>query len=1034
MYQNIGNTNQNKKQEPKDNRVKQDADLQDKASVLGNEAMISALSGGDSGNNGGEGSIPYGPMEEMMAFQMKYGEGFDIESLLKEEDLMKGPEDIIDTRSYETRRKQRIAEINAEVKKEWLEKQKQDVKNEPKKEKPKAEIKQEPVQAPAAPQEKKKKPIFYKDPENLKEDDSFLPPLDDDMVVEVDKSDIPNENYSQKHSDTIDEDLIVRSDTMENGKKSSDRDLTDAAEDLYPVKGWNFSPQKMEDVKTTGGFSKFKNKLAHIFGKVFDFLSSGFGIKNGLAAIRRYAAGKKKRKLNANEKTKIQDRRDHSAIPGWEGAKFDPNATSGEDILADFRRVPTVWSKLTADKASEGEGEEEKPLPPTISIYIDQPKNNSSQTMAGVEMGHSMIGIEYSRFSQISKRYERYKLQYGFYPVVGGAKVANTLGMLSQDAIIPGQLVDDAGQKYTVSRRYPATAKQVNAILKASETYADGGYGYYTRNCTTFVKDMAEIAHLPVSDKLFEKDEVAFSDMANLGRIGAEISGEHNLNGIEENLLSLSQQEDKSYTKFGNKRATEQDFEIFKNSIKNGPAEIKETYSPASTGEHLRRETTGEIGSYSYMGNIQPVKDVASITSQNIQTIREEIHQHADDLRKIILYQVLKGVKDPTKELPPELKKILIGLTKYGDSLSPVEQVQDGEKYPPIKTLQTARQKLSANISDLNNLYFRYFKGDKRLHEPVMKLISLLNVGITTLDNEYSESFEERDPDEDLGSLTQMMNQPQKIQAGGKEEELTPSFYEAYLQIYKTPDKAVPAAHRFAELKKMNDNGYKWSLHPIDKKEWERAKRINGLAMEFVKSHRYMLEKNTYNQQDVDYAFMQLDRENDKQATGRLLETSSGKIYLALILKKIFGGVMQRFKTYINQDEQNKQEGNLIKWLDEDMSNALSNNKDKMLTLVRGQKKSQEKKNGMEVNVDSLSRDIQDTIYSNWISVVFDEEKKDIDEDLQEQMKNIFHHITSDRSSAKKFQNLLKALVKQVIAEDQTAEDDLVKLWNKKKP
>ena len=87
----------------------------------------------------------------------------------------------------------------------------------------------------------------------------------------------------------------------------------------------------------------------------------------------------------------------------------------------------------------------------------------------------------------------------------------------------------------------------------------------------------------------------------------------------------------------------------------------------------------------------------------------------------------------------------------------------------------------------------------------------------------------------------------------------------------------------------------------------------------------------------------------------------------------------------------------------------------------------------MEVNVDSLSRDIQDTIYSNWISVVFDEEKKDIDEDLQEQMKNIFHHITSDGSSAKKFQNLLKALVKQVMTEDQIAQDDLVKLWNKKK-
>lgn len=496
MYQNIGNTNQNKKQEPKDNRVKQEVDV---ASEIGNDAMNRVISDGDSGNNGGEGSIPYGPMEEMAAFQMKYGENFNIESLLKKEDLMKGPEDIIDTRSYETRRKQRIAEINAEVKKEWLEKQKQGVKNEPKKEEPKAEIKQEPVQAPAAPQEKKKKPIFYKDPENLKEDDSFLSALDDDMVVEVDKSDIPNESYSQKRSDTLDEDLIVRSDTMENGKKSSDRDLADAAEDLYPVKGWNFTPQKMEDVKTTGGFSKFKNKLAHIFGKVFDFFSSGFGIKQSIAAIRRYAAGKKKGKLNANPETKIQDKRDHSLIPGWEGAKFAPKANSGEDILADFRRVPTVWSQLIADKASEGEGENEKPLPPTITIYVDQPKDNSSQSMAFTEMGHTMIGIEYSRFSKISKRYERYKLQYGFYPVSLG-KISDKMAKGVNDIIVPGKMMDDAGHTYTVSRRYPATAKQVNAILQASETYADGGYGCYARNCTTFVKDMAEIAHLPVSN------------------------------------------------------------------------------------------------------------------------------------------------------------------------------------------------------------------------------------------------------------------------------------------------------------------------------------------------------------------------------------------------------------------------------------------------------------------------------------------------------------------------------------------------------
>ncbi len=986
MYRKIGSTNQNQQQIVPDKQVEEEKKLQEKTAQLGpqigNEAVLQLLSGDDGGNNGGAG---------------------------------KGTSLLVDALTDPKR-------SNGEIKDIVLPK--------------KAEARNQAL--PQASEPPKQKQLLYKDPDDPKQRDksyidapeNTLPP--DDMAVEMDASDLQNVSYVENSPKTLDEDdmLIPPDPKKKKIKHSLDHEEINA--DMYPVKGWNFTPQKMEDVKTTSGFAKFKNKLAHIFGGVFNFLSSAFGIKQSIAAIRRYAAGKKKEKLNADVRTKIQDKRDHSAIPGWEGAKFDPNANSGEDILADFRRVPTVWSKLTADKASEGEDENEKPLPPTITIYVDQPKDNSSQSMAFTEMGHTMIGIEYSRFSQISKRYERYKLQYGFYPVSLGT-FSDKMAKGVNDIIVPGKMMDDAGHTYTVSRRYPATAKQVNAILQASETYADGGYGCYARNCTTFVKDMAEIAHLPVSDKLFEKDEVGFSDIANAGRVAAGIPGDNNLASVEEKLVDFSQKEDESYANFGNKRITEQDFQNYNQSLKNGPAEKKETYIPASVGEHLRRETTGEIGSYNYTGNIQPFKDASSITAEDIQTIREEINQHTEDLRKIILYQVLKGVKDPTKELPPELKKLIIGLSKYGDSLSPLEKEHDGGKKPPLKKIQTARQKLSANISDLNNLYFRYFKGDKRLHEPVMKLISLLNVGITTLDDEYSRSFEERAPDEDLGSLPQMMNQPQKIQAGGKEEELSPSFYEAYLQIYKTPDKAVPAAHRYEELKRMDDNGYKWSLHPIDKKEWEKAKRIYGLAMEFVKSHRYMLEKNTYNQQDVDYAFMQLDRENDKKASGRLLQASSGKIYLALILKKIFGGVSQRFKTYINQDEQNKQEGNLIKWLDEDMSNALSNNKDKMLTLVRGQKKSQEKKNGMEVNVDSLSRDIQDTIYSNWISVVFDEEKKDIDEDLQEQMKNIFHHITSDGSSAKKFQNLLKALVKQVMTEDQIAQDDLVKLWNKKK-
>ncbi len=61
---------------------------------------------------------------------------------------------------------------------------------------------------------------------------------------------------------------------------------------------------------------------------------------------------KSKARYALTDKNKWQKKKDYQSIPGWDGAKFDPEATGGEDILADFRRVPTVWSRLIAAKAA----------------------------------------------------------------------------------------------------------------------------------------------------------------------------------------------------------------------------------------------------------------------------------------------------------------------------------------------------------------------------------------------------------------------------------------------------------------------------------------------------------------------------------------------------------------------------------------------------------------------------------------------------------------------------------------------------------
>ncbi len=250
-----------------------------------------------------------------------------------------------------------------------------------------------------------------------------------------------------------------------------------------------------------------------------------------------------------------QQERNYQNIPGWDGAKYDSNATKGEDVMADFRRVPTVWSHLTAAKAAnkvrKNGKEVEEPLDPVVSVLVDQPKSGSAQTMDGSNMGHAMLGIEYSRMSLVSNRYERYKLQYGFYPQASMLKASTTAVMMKDNAVVPGELADDYSHDYDVSRSYPAKPSQVNAIFQTSEKYAEGGYGFYDRNCATFVKEMVvNKARLTTGGDIFKQSDVVFSHLANAVMMAASASEENTKAGTENLLMDLSEQDSDSYLKY----------------------------------------------------------------------------------------------------------------------------------------------------------------------------------------------------------------------------------------------------------------------------------------------------------------------------------------------------------------------------------------------------------------------------------------------------------------------------------------------------
>lgn len=511
--------------------------------------------------------------------------------------------------------------------------------------------------------------------------------------------------------DALDPDKKWKEEGLEYIRKLGNTSPDFIGKEMKRLKNWNFAAQRMEDTpKNVSGWRKFLSFLSWgaglTIGKILPLLSLG--------PVFKYFADKRAKKRFSD----MQKKRQHDQIPGWNGRKFDPNADKGKDVIADFRRVPTVWSHLTAEKAEDENG---KPLDPKISIMISQPKAGSNKTMQGRNVGHAMLGIEYSRFSRMTGRYERYDLQYGFYPSANYADRPSTIMMgLYKDAVVPGQLKDDAGHKYDISRTYPAKQRQVNEIFKASEKYADKGYQIYNRNCTTFVKEMVvDHAHLAISDDVFKMTEVRKSSMGNLGLFGASSVTSNAMAGASNIFMDNRKTYDPTYSGFGNKQATQEEFTRYQESLKNEGAHSHMTYSPAQTGENLRRasgEHEGQIGSYHYD---KPLLDAEGDRITSPYRLKTAATDMGKDLMELVSTVCPPEMRT---EMPSEAYNTMLLLPAMGASMDPIDRkiddytkekkIDKGDVSPsdalPDDLIRSTRQEISENIRLVSKLLTKY--------------------------------------------------------------------------------------------------------------------------------------------------------------------------------------------------------------------------------------------------------------------------------------------------------------------------------------
>lgn len=271
----------------------------------------------------------------------------------------------------------------------------------------------------------------------------------------------------------------------------------------------------------------------------------------------------------------------------------------------------------------------------------------------------------------------------------------------------------------------------------------------------------------------------------------------------------------------------------------------------------------------------------------------------------------------------------------------------------------------------------KYFKNDKRLHQPLLNLISLLNYGINYVDDLYRFSVRGGlNENKDVVNIREeMMHNLYTVRAGGKETKLTPTHYESYIQIYKDPKTAVEKYERLRELrnKKKNADWTKSKISTVshkiqstfgledeegltydELKELNKLERMDKLALDFDNAHNYMIEKEDYNQQDIDYAFRMHDKETNGLQTRdevplgqtdvnedmRDKYRSASGIYITLFMEKFFKDIKEQWMKEadeggLNEDAAKNPEMSAA-WLDDYLVKRIKQKENDFQMIVRG--------------------------------------------------------------------------------------------------
>jgi len=624
---------------------------------------------------------------------------------------------------------------------------------------------------------------------------------------------------------------------------------------------------------------------------------------------------------------------DTNAIPGSIKEHFADvpvdNEPDNQPILSDTRRVPLIFERPLPEDPNQD---------PTISFAFSQGNEGDPTSYAENGTGHGQIILNYSKINPLTGKLQRYGLSIGFFPKGGFGSKNIELSQYLNGLKIPAVIGDDWDKAYATKKTFKANNKQINKIILASQNYDKDGYNSITRNCSTFVADMAKLVGIDVSSIMQEVDFTTDRSKDSLklkllGAPGMALLGPQFTRLAKRDILKKVGKKDLGYKNFGQDMLNAQDVERlwtldFNTRMKG--------YSPSHTAESIRKEKGARLSSRQYQGSYTLHRgEYSDDAFARLATIYSTIC----DLKTTIDYE-LRGNKKETADTEPGkntekyCNTMLFAIAAQYNKLGSIAKLDFDNRTDQYKKLNTTIEQFKDGI---NHIYHETFKDNPELNIPFSHLVSTVEFLQHDVNNSYASyvsQFEPSDPQRDNNRLIDSASRAAEKyvitsgSGGNNELKLTPLQIAGFVKTFGTLSSGLLTLGKQRYGEEISDDD---------------VRKLNTAYM-FAEAEKSFFSGRPLSVEDVKFAFVDIpDAIHDKSVLrDRTTNYTTEQVYQSQVFTQMFGGMKKEFRDFISDYTKAKQgdkeaiAGNFMKTLDDKISKALENPKaNKMLNKMK---------------------------------------------------------------------------------------------------